>query len=355
VNARLLPLVLLLTPSASHATPLCERTPNPARWSDAGTPDAGRAHTDVMVHRGAANLAPENSIAAIEYAVAYDVDHVEIDVQQTIDGGYVLFHDQTVDSKTDGSGYIAAMTFEQATALNAADNPTWKGSVYDPSPIISLDAALARANELEVGFSFDLKESVTNAAGVALAVKAYPDVFTRSIFQPYVQGRTEQIIAATPDATIMLNPLVDIYPNPAYYAFARSEYAWFGSDLDVYPAARIAAIHDGCGLVLPNVYSNNRTQEAAGIAAALARGADGVMVNNPDVAMAALDRPVATRIALDDAADRACLVGNENQGLPGKPVTVDGVALTTGRGGCVAWSGGPVGFAGDASALASSA
>lgn len=320
---------------------------------DAGTPDAGIEDTKVMVHRGAALLAPENTIATLEYAVAYDVDYVEIDVQQTIDGKYVVFHDQTVDAKTDGTGYIATMTYEQATALNTADNPTWKGSEYDPSYLISLEAALQRASELNIGFSFDLKESVTNAAGVALLVKRYPNVFERSIFQPYVQGRTEQIIAATPDATIMLNPLVDIFPTPSYYAFARSQYTWFGSDLDVYPAERIAAIHDGCSFVLPNVYSNNAVSEARDIRAALAVGADGVMVNQPDVAMATLERPVATHITIAD--DAACLLGHADQGLPGKILDVDGTTRVTRRGGCVPYAGGTVTFAGDASALASAA
>jgi glycerophosphoryl diester phosphodiesterase len=298
-------------------------------------------------------LAPENSIQAIEYAAAYGVDYVEIDVQQTIDGRYVLFHDMTVDAKTGGSGYIATMTYEEATSLNAADNDRWRGSDYDPSPIISLEAALQRANQLDIGFSFDLKESVSNAAGVALEVKRFPGVFGRSIFQPYVQGRTEQIIAATPDATIMLNPLIDVWPNAAYFGFARTEYTWFGSDLDVYPAERIAAIHDGCGYVLPNVYSNNRVQEASDIHAALDRGADGVMVNNPDVGVAAISRPVATRIEIGDAT--ACLQGHQDLGLPGKTVTVDGSTRTTGKGGCVSYGTGTVDFAGDSSALASSA
>ena len=346
-------LASTLAPAGSHATPVCDQVPDPVRWQDAGTPDAGLEQTKVMVHRGAALLAPENTIEAIEYAVAYGVDYVEIDVQQTIDGRYVVFHDQTVDAKTDGTGPIAAMTYEQATALNTADNATWKGSEYDPSYLISLESALQRADELDIGFSFDLKESVSNAAGVALLVKRYPNVFERSIFQPYVQGRTEQIIAATPDATIMMNPLADIFPTPSYYAFARSEYTWFGSDLDVYPAERIAAIHDGCSFVLPNVYSNNPVSEARDIEAAVARGADGVMVNQPDVTMATLERPVATRIVT--TATNACLLGHEDQGLPGKLLDVDGATMTTRRGGCVPYADGSVTFAGDGSALPSAA
>jgi glycerophosphoryl diester phosphodiesterase len=44
-------------------------------------------------HRGAAALAPENSLAAIEIAAAHAVDAVELDVLRARDGALVLGHD----------------------------------------------------------------------------------------------------------------------------------------------------------------------------------------------------------------------------------------------------------------------
>ena len=43
-------------------------------------------------HRGAAALAPENSLAAIEAAAARGVDAVELDVLRGRDGGLLLAH-----------------------------------------------------------------------------------------------------------------------------------------------------------------------------------------------------------------------------------------------------------------------
>ena len=43
-------------------------------------------------HRGAAALAPENTLAAIEAAAAHGVDAVELDVLRARDGGLVLAH-----------------------------------------------------------------------------------------------------------------------------------------------------------------------------------------------------------------------------------------------------------------------
>jgi glycerophosphoryl diester phosphodiesterase len=47
----------------------------------------------VVAHRGAAGAAPENTLAAIEQAIADGADWVEIDVQESRDGTVVVVHD----------------------------------------------------------------------------------------------------------------------------------------------------------------------------------------------------------------------------------------------------------------------
>ena len=51
----------------------------------------------VIGHRGASDLAPENTLAAFQAAWSADVDWVETDVQPTADLVPVLFHDDTLD------------------------------------------------------------------------------------------------------------------------------------------------------------------------------------------------------------------------------------------------------------------
>jgi len=343
--------------TGAPGAPVCDRIPDPARWLAAGEPDQGLEHMRITVHRGAANLAPENTIHAFEYAIAYGMDMIEVDVQQTGDGRYVLFHDLTVDGKTDGEGYIFLMTYEEATALNAADNDRWRGSVYDPTPVAGLEEALAFARDHEIGINFDLKESVWNAAGVALLAAQYEGVIERSIFQPYVPVRTEQILAAAPDAIVMFNSQYEDTPPAMLYALG-AEYHWFGSSMPNYDAERVAAIHDACRHVQPNVYQGDVTgSEAGDLLYARGIGADGAMVNNPDVAAATLSRPVATRIQREPGM--ACLLGHHDLGLPGKTLHVADAAVTTGRGGCIEldpdWGDAEVSFDGDASALPSAA
>jgi glycerophosphoryl diester phosphodiesterase len=67
----------------------------------------------VIAHRGDWRSAPENSIPAIEKAAEIGVDMVEIDIQKTKDGNFVLMHDGNIDRATNGRGNISSYTVEQ--------------------------------------------------------------------------------------------------------------------------------------------------------------------------------------------------------------------------------------------------
>src|SRR5688572_713632 len=166
MHRRLLALtaVLLLclagAPAFGVAELPCEETPEPQRWLDAGSPDRGRKKPIIAVHRGAAELAPENTLDAYRYALAYEVEMVEVDVQQTADHRFVAFHDLDVAAKTNGTGSFPLLTFDQARALNVADNDKWRSSEYDPSRMPSLEEVLELVSDAKAGIMFDLKESV---------------------------------------------------------------------------------------------------------------------------------------------------------------------------------------------------
>ena len=51
----------------------------------------------VVGHRGAAGLAVENTLAAVEAGIRAGADAVEVDVQVTVDGVPVLSHDETLE------------------------------------------------------------------------------------------------------------------------------------------------------------------------------------------------------------------------------------------------------------------
>jgi glycerophosphoryl diester phosphodiesterase len=52
-----------------------------------------RDSTEIVAHRGASAVAPENSMAAVEQAIADQADWLEIDVQMSSDGMILVIHD----------------------------------------------------------------------------------------------------------------------------------------------------------------------------------------------------------------------------------------------------------------------
>lgn len=54
----------------------------------------------IISHRGAAGLAPENTLLGIKVAREHKVEYIEIDLQATKDGKLVLFHDESFKAKT---------------------------------------------------------------------------------------------------------------------------------------------------------------------------------------------------------------------------------------------------------------
>lgn len=76
---------------------------------------------DVLVvgHRGAAGLAPENTLPAFEAAVRHGAHVLELDVWPTRDGEMVVLHDGTVDRTTNGRGHVSEMTLAEVKALDA--------------------------------------------------------------------------------------------------------------------------------------------------------------------------------------------------------------------------------------------
>lgn len=75
--------------------------------------------TRVCGHRGAAGLAPENTLAAFQRALDLGVDMVECDVHTSADGRVMVIHDDTLERTTNGTGHVERMTFDQLRQYDA--------------------------------------------------------------------------------------------------------------------------------------------------------------------------------------------------------------------------------------------
>ncbi len=73
----------------------------------------------IVAHRGVTLEAPENTIPAIERAIALGISVVEIDPRYTKDGEVILMHDETLSRTTNGSGRVSERTLEEIRRLDA--------------------------------------------------------------------------------------------------------------------------------------------------------------------------------------------------------------------------------------------
>ncbi len=94
----------------------------------------------VVGHRGAAAIAPENTLASFRAGVEAGADAVEIDVQLSSDGHLVLLHDHMLDRTTSGRGDVRSWTWE---ALRRLDAGSWFSSGFAGERIPDLDEAIA--------------------------------------------------------------------------------------------------------------------------------------------------------------------------------------------------------------------
>ncbi|MFJ7732618.1 glycerophosphoryl diester phosphodiesterase membrane domain-containing protein [Lysinibacillus sp. NPDC097231] len=106
--------------------------------------------TKIIAHRGYTEGNVENTISGLVSAASSGADLIEIDIQQTADGEFVVFHDRTLRRLTGKNGVIANMTLGELKTLTIHANG------YSDK-ISSLDDFIEIAKALDVGLLIELK------------------------------------------------------------------------------------------------------------------------------------------------------------------------------------------------------
>jgi glycerophosphoryl diester phosphodiesterase len=96
--------------------------------------------TKIIGHRGAASLAPENTIAAIKAGITAGVDAVEIDIRLTSDKHFVLSHDNNMQRLWGLESKISDLDLKILLSLTAAAG----------RPIITLTDALKASGDTPI-------------------------------------------------------------------------------------------------------------------------------------------------------------------------------------------------------------
>lgn len=101
-------------------------------------------HSLIIAHRGSSIEAPENTLAAIELAIKQGADWIEIDVQETREGGIVVIHDR--DLKRVGA---SPLTVHETTldTLQNVDIGSWKNPSFGDQRVPTLEQVLELCND----------------------------------------------------------------------------------------------------------------------------------------------------------------------------------------------------------------
>lgn len=108
----------------------------------------------IIGHRGAMGYAPENTIESIQTAAEMGVEWVEIDVKLTKDSVPIIFHDDTLERTTNGSGPVAETTYEDLKQLEAG---SWFGDSFAGIKVPTLEEMCEVLIDLDLGLNLEIK------------------------------------------------------------------------------------------------------------------------------------------------------------------------------------------------------
>ncbi len=201
---------------------------------------ARRGGPAIIVHRGAAAFAPENTLEAYSAAMDYGADGCEIDLRRTADGVLVLFHDDMLDHLTDGFGTVDQLAYHELLLLKPRSvYGTANASTRPPTFTAGLALSRQRARLLHL----DVTERGLDADRAARVSAA--DVWDHVVA---VNGETAPELARDP---------------------------------------RVRALR----YKAPGLYAGRKDMDPEAVRAALARPGEMLMVDDPRVAARALGRP----------------------------------------------------------------
>ncbi|MBE3593899.1 MAG: glycerophosphodiester phosphodiesterase [Candidatus Carbobacillus altaicus] len=171
----------------------------------------------MYAHRGASYRAPENTMAAFQFALEEGADGIELDVHTSRDGVPVVLHDARLERTTNGRGWVTAFTAKELQALDA-------GSWFDPSfrgeRVPLLEEVLAWVKETSLLLNIELKDAPGTAPDmherVVQLVSAY-GLVDRVVFSAFNHERLVHLKQLAPEIERAILYVARLY-EPWVYA-----------------------------------------------------------------------------------------------------------------------------------------
>ncbi len=249
----------------------------------------------VFGHRGAAGLAPENTLPSFALGLALGADVLELDVHASRDGVIVVIHEPTLERTTNGIGPVRESTLDRLQQLDAGyqftrdghDFPYRAQGVRIPTlesllklfPLASCNIEIKQADPPIVADVADLIRRLGAQRRVLLAAE------DDSIMQDIRRHATDiaTSFSAVEVADFVARVRASNFENYHPAGCALQIPPRYG-DIDLVTAQSVAAAHR-CGLEI-HVWTINQREEMDRL---LQLGADGIMSDLPGLARCAVD------------------------------------------------------------------
>jgi glycerophosphoryl diester phosphodiesterase len=234
-------------------------------------------------HRGAAAVAPENTVASFARAMEMGADGVECDVRRTIDGELVLIHDDDLSRTTGAAGRASEMTLAQLRELDASG--LYAGPGLAPTRVPTVEEVWEVTGGRVI---FEIKGTswdTVDARGTAGSLVRFLDGrdtsgVVVSSFDPAVLA---VVRSEAPGVVTGLLSAAAFDPASVIEAAVQGSHAICFLPDAVVTASAIEQAHEAGRLVIPWTANDAaRLRELAGW------GADGVITDDPGAARAAL-------------------------------------------------------------------
>lgn len=155
-----------------------------------------------FAHRGGAEEAPENTMAAFQAAVNLGYRYLETDAYTTSDGVLLSFHDTVLDRVTDRQGELAALPYEDVKKARVAGTEPvpLMAEVLEawPDVRINIDPKVDSAVEPLIALIRDMKvlDRVCIGSFSSARIKAFREAFGDRICTSMGPGETARLRAA---------------------------------------------------------------------------------------------------------------------------------------------------------------
>lgn len=231
-----------------------------------------------IAHRGAGQLAPENTLAAFRLGAAHGYRMFECDAKLSADGVVFLMHDVTLERTTNGHGVGGDKSWH---ALSQLDAGSWHSRTFAGEPLLTLEnlARFCLANRCLLNIEIKATPGTEAATGEAVARLAahlwagteIPPLLTS--FNPEALAAAQQTASELPRG-LLVDTLWDGWLDTALALNCCAVVANYA----LWNAATVAQVHDaGIRCLSYTVNDEGAAQHL------LALGTDGIISDRVDL------------------------------------------------------------------------